>query len=193
MVGMWIPLTFSHSVLQCKKPITKMGNESHDQDATEGPGMGEPACPVHCLYSSSSTLMTLVGMEGRGCCSTSEPNHLARPTGELLLWLVRCSSWECIWGRPDRLGTFWGVWTLIAAAWELEPGGCRTERCSCCCITAKCRGVPGRGFRRGWLAAETKGYKGWPRSGPDSPCKGAMSIPGGSTPDGEKEETSELC
>lgn len=103
-----------------------MGNESHGQDATAGPGMGGPACPVHCLYSSSSTLMTLVGMEGRGCCSTSEPNHLARPTGELLLWLVRCSSWECIWGRPDRLGTFGGVWTLIAAAWELEPGGCRT-------------------------------------------------------------------
>lgn len=103
-----------------------MGNESHGQDATAGPSMGGPACPVHCLYSSSSTLMTLVGMEGRGCCSTSEPNHLARPTGELLLWLVRCSSWECIWGRPDRLGTFGGVWTLIAAAWELEPGGCRT-------------------------------------------------------------------
>lgn len=23
------------------------------------------------------------------------------------------------------------------------------ERCSCCCIIARCRGVPGRGFRRG--------------------------------------------
>ena len=27
------------------------------------------------------------------------------------------------------------------------------ERCSCCCIIARCRGVPGRGFRRGWLVA----------------------------------------
>lgn len=88
--------------------------------------MGKLVCPAHCLYSSSSTLMTLVGIEGRGCCNTSEPNHFARPTGELLLWLVRCSSWECMWGRPDLLGTLGGVWTLIAAAWEPEPGGCRT-------------------------------------------------------------------
>lgn len=95
--------------------------------ATMGLGLGEPACPAHCRYSNSSTLMTLAGMEGRGCCSTSEPNHLARPTGELLLWLGRCSNWECIWGRPDRLGTLWGVvWTLTAAAWEPEPGGWRT-------------------------------------------------------------------
>ena len=107
-----------------------------DEEAGSWPGChhrsrlwwaSEPACPAHCRYSSSSTLMTLVGMEGRGCCSTSEPNHLARPTGELLLWLGRCSSWECTWGRPDRLGTFWGVvWTLTAAAWEPEPGGWRT-------------------------------------------------------------------
>ena len=107
-----------------------MRKPSPDQGAATGPGSGErvsPACPAHWRYSSSSTLMTLVGMEGRGCCSTSEPNHLARPTGELLLWLGRCSSWECTCGRPDRLGTFWGVvWTLTAAAWEPEPGGWRT-------------------------------------------------------------------
>lgn len=104
-----------------------MRKQCPNQGATIGPGTGEPACPVHWRYSNSSTLMTLAGMEGRGCCSTSEPNHLARPTGELLLWLGRCSSWECTWGRPDLVGTFWGVvWTLTAAAWELEPGGWRT-------------------------------------------------------------------
>lgn len=106
-----------------------MGKQSQAESwpgATIGPGMCKPACPAHCRYSNSSTLMTLVGMEGRGCCSTSEPNHLARPTGELLLWLGRCSSWECMWDRPDRLGTFWELWTLTAAAWEPEPGGCKT-------------------------------------------------------------------
>lgn len=104
-----------------------MRKQSPGQGATIGPSLGKPAFPAHCRYSNSSTLMTLAGMEGRGCCSTSEPNHLARPTGEVLLWLGRCSSWECMWGRPDRLATFWGVvWTLTAAAWEAEPGGWRT-------------------------------------------------------------------
>ena len=104
-----------------------MRKQSPDQGATKRSRLRQACRPAHCRYSSSSTLMTLAGMEGRGCCSTSEPNHLARPTGELLLWLGRCSSWECIWGRPDRLGTFWGVvWTLTAAAWEPDPGGWRT-------------------------------------------------------------------
>ena len=126
----WVPLnSFTQECYKVKAVNPReMRKQSPDRGAAAGPGLAsEWACPAHCRYSSSSTLMTLVGMEGRGCCSTSEPNHLARPTGELLLWLGRCSSWGCTRGRPDRLGTLWGVvWTLTAAAWEPEPGGWRT-------------------------------------------------------------------
>lgn len=71
--------------------------------------VSHPVVTVHCRYSSSSTLMTLDGMEGRGCCKTSEPNHFARPMGEPLLWLGRWSSCVCPWDNPVRDSTFWGV------------------------------------------------------------------------------------
>lgn len=49
--------------------------------------------------SSSSTLMTLAGMEGSGWSRTSEPNHLARPRGELprCRWapFVHWGLWPC--------------------------------------------------------------------------------------------------
>lgn len=57
-----------------------------------------------CLFSygrnsSSSTLMTLAGMEGSGCSSTSDPNHLARPRGGLppCCWepFIRWGPWLC--------------------------------------------------------------------------------------------------
>lgn len=41
----------------------------------------------------------------------------------------------------------------LATPSSLSPFPNLPERCSCCCIIARCRGVPGRGFRRGWLAA----------------------------------------
>ena len=52
--------------------------------------------------SNSSTLMTLAGMEGSGCSSTSVPNHLARPRGGLppCRWdpFVLWGPWLCDWG-----------------------------------------------------------------------------------------------
>lgn len=57
--------------------------------------------------SNSSTLMTLAGMEGSGCSSTSEPNHLARPggLGPPCCWepFVRCGPWLCDCG-PEMPG-----------------------------------------------------------------------------------------
>lgn len=76
---------------------------SHQQ----GGGMGRSAqldcstpilsLPFHGRNSNSSTLITFDGMEGRGCCNTSEPNHFARPGGglppRLCDWFVRLELW----------------------------------------------------------------------------------------------------
>lgn len=88
-----------------------------------------PVVTVHCRNSSSSTLMTLDGMDGRGCCKTSEPNHFARPMGEPLLWLGRWSSCVCPWDNPVRGSTFWGV--VCAPAGDPcapEPVKCKAIR-----------------------------------------------------------------
>lgn len=62
--------------------------------------------------SNSSTLMTLAGIEGRGCSNTSVPNHLDRPRGGLA---------PCCWEPFVR----WGPWLCDRGPWT--PGWTTTR------------------------------------------------------------------
>lgn len=62
--------------------------------------------------SNSSTLMTLAGIEGRGCSNTSVPNHLDRPRAGLA---------PCCWEPFVR----WGPWLCDRGPWT--PGWTTTR------------------------------------------------------------------
>lgn len=121
-----------HRVLKIKAPKKSNRGEVLTMDIfiqSKESQVFHPVATVHCRYSSSSTLMTLDGIDGRGCCKTSEPNHFARPMGEPLLWLGRWSSCVCPWDNPVRGSTFWGV--VCAPAGDPcapEPVKCKAIR-----------------------------------------------------------------
>lgn len=61
----------------------KVGKGEDRQEKKGGKEKSIQCSFSHGLNSNSSTLMTFAGIEGSGCSSTSDPNHLARPGGGL--------------------------------------------------------------------------------------------------------------
>lgn len=89
---LWMKTKYGLIVQVCGAPSFKVKfTFLWQKGGGDGQNKGKKILP--CLYygrnSNSSTLMTFAGMEGRGCSSTSDPNHLARPSGGVPM---------CCWG-----------------------------------------------------------------------------------------------